>query len=163
MRKFNLKDVVELTGIAAIVASLVFVGYQLKQSQDIAMAETGFSVMNAQIELNNQLIEHSGVWIKGSAGEKLSEEESFIFEKLITNLNQLTFFSYINWIQLGSTSANIQLHAFAQMLHENPGAREAWIAMVASEQPYYALWNEPLESGSFNDLVMEILEMQDSM
>ena len=33
------KDLVELTGIVAIVASLVFVGLQLKQSQDIAIAE----------------------------------------------------------------------------------------------------------------------------
>ncbi len=32
------KDVAELIGIAAIVASLVFVGLQMKQSQDIAIA-----------------------------------------------------------------------------------------------------------------------------
>jgi len=34
------KDVAELIGIAAIVASLIFVGLQMKQSQDIAIAAT---------------------------------------------------------------------------------------------------------------------------
>ena len=34
----NWKDIAELTGIVAIVASLLFVGLQLKQSQEIAIA-----------------------------------------------------------------------------------------------------------------------------
>jgi hypothetical protein len=38
MKSTNWKDVAELVGIAAIVASLVFVGLQVKQSQDIAIA-----------------------------------------------------------------------------------------------------------------------------
>lgn len=39
MQKFDWKDIAELTGIATIVASLIFVGLQMKQSQDIAIAE----------------------------------------------------------------------------------------------------------------------------
>ena len=38
MKKTNLKEVAELIGIASIVASLIFVGMQLKQSQQIAIA-----------------------------------------------------------------------------------------------------------------------------
>ena len=38
MRTTNWKDVAELMGITAIVASLIFVGLQLKQSQEIAIA-----------------------------------------------------------------------------------------------------------------------------
>lgn len=34
----KVKEVAELVGLAAIVASLIFVGLQLKQSQDIALA-----------------------------------------------------------------------------------------------------------------------------
>jgi len=39
MKNTNWKDIAELTGIAAIVASLVFVGLQMKQSHQIALAE----------------------------------------------------------------------------------------------------------------------------
>ena len=38
MKSMSGKDIAEFTGIAAIVASLVFVGLQLKQSQEIAIA-----------------------------------------------------------------------------------------------------------------------------
>ena len=39
MKKFDWKALAELIGIAAIVASLIFVGLQMKQSRDIAIAE----------------------------------------------------------------------------------------------------------------------------
>jgi hypothetical protein len=39
MKSGNWKDVAEILGILAIVASLIFVGLQLKQSQDIAIAQ----------------------------------------------------------------------------------------------------------------------------
>jgi len=38
MRFSEWKEIAELVGLAAIIASLVFVGLQLKQSQDIALA-----------------------------------------------------------------------------------------------------------------------------
>ena len=38
MKTTSWKDIAELIGIAAIVASLIFVGLQLKQSQEIAIA-----------------------------------------------------------------------------------------------------------------------------
>ena len=37
-KKASWKDIAELVGIAAIVASLIFVGLQMKQSQEIAIA-----------------------------------------------------------------------------------------------------------------------------
>ena len=38
MQRTSWKDVAELVGIAAIVASLIFVGLQMKQSQEIALS-----------------------------------------------------------------------------------------------------------------------------
>lgn len=38
MKRFNWRDFTEITGIAAIVGSLIFVGLQLQQSQEIAIA-----------------------------------------------------------------------------------------------------------------------------
>ncbi len=49
MNKTNWKDIAELIGIAAIVASSVFVGIQMKQSQDIAIGDGFISVMFANI------------------------------------------------------------------------------------------------------------------
>lgn len=41
MKSMNWKDIAELVGIAAIVASLVFVGLQMRQDQVIARSELG--------------------------------------------------------------------------------------------------------------------------
>ena len=38
MKRFNWRDLTEITGFVAIVASLIFVGMQLMQSQEIAIA-----------------------------------------------------------------------------------------------------------------------------
>jgi len=38
MKRFNWRDLTEISGIIAIVASLIFVGLQLRQSQEIAIA-----------------------------------------------------------------------------------------------------------------------------
>ena len=39
MNLFSQKNVAEFVGVVAIVASLIFVGLQLRQSQEIALAE----------------------------------------------------------------------------------------------------------------------------
>ena len=50
MKSLNWKDVAEFIGIAAIVASLLFVGLQLKQSQEIAVAAQYQERANTSIE-----------------------------------------------------------------------------------------------------------------
>ncbi len=51
MNSTNWKDIAELIGIAAIVASLVFVGLQMKQSQEIALSNAYQSRAATVIEM----------------------------------------------------------------------------------------------------------------
>ena len=50
MKSIGGKDIAECVGFTAIVASLIFVGLQLKQSQEIAIAETFLSILSSEIE-----------------------------------------------------------------------------------------------------------------
>jgi hypothetical protein len=52
MNKSNWKDIAELIGIAAIVASLLFVGMELKQNREIAIATAKDSTTEGWRELN---------------------------------------------------------------------------------------------------------------
>ncbi len=70
------KDVLELIGIAAIVASLIFVGLQLKQSQDIALSELSASILASRVETNSSISDHSDVWAKGNSGADLDGGET---------------------------------------------------------------------------------------
>ncbi len=58
MRVSNWREIAELVGIAAIVGSLIFVGLQMKQSQDIAIAaqyhdRAALAVENFNSEMEN--------------------------------------------------------------------------------------------------------------
>ena len=60
MRKTNWKDFAELIGIASIVASLIFVGLQMQQAEDIALAELNASSISDNVDLASLINEHPG-------------------------------------------------------------------------------------------------------
>ena len=47
MKKYGWKDTAELIGITAIVASLIFIGLQMQQEQQIAITDTRSSATQA--------------------------------------------------------------------------------------------------------------------
>ena len=127
------KEIAELVGIASLVASLVFVGLQLKQAQDIAMSENDMALLQSQVDVRNALNAHALVWVKGASGESLSATDSIIFTNLVTMLNNEAFFDYLRATRLGQDDiAEVTLHDFAAYLHQHPGARRVWLAREES-------------------------------
>ena len=59
-RKFN--EVAELVGIAAVVASLIFVGLQMKQASDIAQNEVSLGVFATSIEIISEMSQYADIW-----------------------------------------------------------------------------------------------------
>ena len=113
----------------AIVLSLVFVGLQLKQSQVIARNEIDGQFLENRIEAVGQINDHVNVWVRGLAAEKLSVDDAAVFENLLININDITFFTASNHFNLGSNEdARINIDDFAIFLHRNPGARRVWEA-----------------------------------
>jgi negative regulator of sigma E activity len=161
-KKFN--EAAELVGIAAVVASLVFVGIQMKQASDIAQNEVTLGVFATSIEINNEMIEYADIWVRGSRGDELDETEAFIFGGLMQNLNNEAFFARSMRAQLGDSEARSnEVHILARILHENPGARQTWMEWQSAYQPYRALKQVPFESESFSDQVREALKLMDEM
>jgi hypothetical protein len=74
------KDTLELIGIAAIIASLIFVGLQLKQSQDIAIASqyharAALSVQHFSAEMESGDLKFWGSRDRWKADNDLSIED----------------------------------------------------------------------------------------
>ena len=80
MKKTSWKKFAELIGIAAIVASLIFVGVELRQSREIAMNEIGFVALAAYFETRDTENDHAEVWTKGNLGEELDRYEMAIYK-----------------------------------------------------------------------------------
>ena len=87
MQNLGWKGIAEALGIAAIVASLIFVGLQMRQSQEIAIAETYMTILSSEIEVRNAVSEHADLWKKANSGAELNEVEALIFGNLVANLN----------------------------------------------------------------------------
>ena len=80
MDSAKLNDWAQVVGIFALVASLVFVGLQLKQSQDIALAQASQTATSTTVEMmisiaENPLFLSSSAKIQSGAADALTMEE----------------------------------------------------------------------------------------
>ena len=80
--KIDWKSVAEFVGIAAIVASLIFVGLQLRQDRQLALAENAADFDDTMIEYASVIRENREVWLRGLEGAELSPQDQVIFESL---------------------------------------------------------------------------------
>ena len=83
--------VAELLGIIAVVASLIFVGLEIKQSREIARAEWTGILSQEQIAIDGLLMEQPEVWRKGCVGDDLSPAERTIFARQFSAFHHLAF------------------------------------------------------------------------
>ena len=128
MKLKHLRDVIEVTGLVAIVASLIFVGVELRQSRAIAIGDGNLSNAEIQIEANNAINEHAALWIAGNRGEALSDEDTVIFHNLVRNKAIHAFMEYARLDQVEFYEAAEAINTeFAIFLFENPGARQVWL------------------------------------
>ena len=130
-KKFN--EVAELLGMVAIVASLIFVGLQLRQSQRIALAEMEAASSSSSVELASLLSDHSEIWVRGIAGEELDDSDAVVFKSIVITLSDNAYSNQEQFRLLGDDElAQTVVHDFATYLHDRPGARRAWIEREAS-------------------------------
>lgn len=86
MDSAKLNDWAQVVGIFALVASLVFVGLQLKQSQDIALAQASQTSAGTIVEMMVSVVENplfisSAAKIQSGAGDTLTVEESIAMRR----------------------------------------------------------------------------------
>jgi len=145
------KEFFEAIGFIAIVASLVFVGMELRQSRAIAISEGNLANAQIQIERNNAISEYSIVWTKGNSGEPLAEHEAAIFENLVRNQAIHSFMEYARLGQVEFDDAAETVTAqFAIFLFQNPGARNVW---QQSEEFYALNFEVPPSQAAWRDEV----------
>ena len=147
------KDIAELIGIAAIVSSLIFVGLQMRQAQDIAISDGNLANAANRIERNIFIGENSDIWLRGNAGELLDEKEKVVFWTLLQNMYDVAFFEYVRTRRLGSNEIAANVAAdYSAFLFTNPGARKTWIENEEDESKYRILLVS--EKNAFSDFAI---------
>ena len=126
MKSIDWKHISELIGMTAIVASLIFLAFQIRQEEDIAISEIRFATEANAIEVRAAIIENLDVWIKGNADSELSETEGIIFNYLIENVNDRAYAVAGYYGTMNVTARETLIAEFAGFLKDNPGAYKTW-------------------------------------
>ena len=127
MKSIGWKDGVELVGIVAIVASLIFVGLEMRQSQQIALSERAVNMLLSDIEARCPIYEFPDIWARGNAGEELSRSDAVIYRALIRDINAYAFQRRYSALLMDDQNAfNAASWDLAGFLYENPGAQREW-------------------------------------
>ncbi len=163
MKSVNWRALAEVVGIAAIVASLIFVGLQLRQSQDIALSELSASRHASRVELNNAITHHADIRARGNAGDELDNADSVIFRSLIHSMHWASWESWRQNMRFSQTTPTaLNVADFASFLYQNPGARKAWTTYIENRELHRLfLVPEEYERNMFADSVVEDLAKLD--
>ena len=127
MKDRNWKDIGELVGIAAIVGSLIFVGLQMKQDQQIAITETFSTATEATSNLATLIGANSETWEKGLDGGELSIGDEIEFLAMVVAVEAYHVNMYIRFdrLELGPPERIMRSYAYAIYVH--PGLRQAFL------------------------------------
>lgn len=120
------KGTAELIGIAAIVASLIFVGLQMRQDQEIAQAQAFVDAAAVITDLNQYLENNKEVWIKGLDGAELSSEDRFTFHALCRAVFLRKISHWERAKRLGAGNPDIIAQNFAYDVRIYPGLRQCF-------------------------------------
>ncbi len=121
----------QFLGIFAVVASLIFVGQQMRQDRAIATAEAFASRSVAVTELAALISSNKALWISGLNGDELQEEDEAAFQAMAEAVESYFVAMEVRQLSIGGSSfgrarsvENGRNYAFALYLHK--GLRRVW-------------------------------------
>ena len=122
MKSEKLNDWLQLVGLFGIVASLFFVGMQVRQTQAIGEGESATNFMESTIAARSILAGHADVWVRGCLNEELSVVDQAVFAQLYRAYMQSSYFAWLaarNGIL--DVDASTIANAVAANIHRYPG------------------------------------------
>jgi hypothetical protein len=162
MNNRNIRDWLEGIGIIAVVASLIFVGLQVRQERKIAIVETFSNRTEFTLELANLISANREVWTAGLAGKELSPEDFAVFGAIAQSVESYYMYRFARDYQIGTGSPDVDAQKFAYVLYLYPGLREIWVAKDERIKARKKIFNQPF-SDVWLDAVTIQLEKLDSL
>ena len=141
----------ELIGIGAIVLSLVFVGLEMRQSRDLALAQLYQDQIAAGYAHADTVFQASSVLAKANRQDELTDEEVIALRALFRSIWGFGFFGHTRWMLLDNdAAANAPLVEVAVMLDRYPGLRLHWDEWISESSTKYGLLRSVDDIDSLN-------------
>ncbi|NIU12362.1 MAG: hypothetical protein GWN81_26780 [Phycisphaerae bacterium] len=142
MNSPKLNEWLQVIGIFAVVASLIFVGIQLIQSQNIANADRFQQSISARAAINDSISENASIIAKANNGEDLTESEYLKLSRTLDSIWAQGFFGRQSALLVGGPSQGPEA-GLAIFLFENPGVRKIWGEIYKERQQNWAVVFRP--------------------
>ena len=123
MDSAKLNDWMQVVGIFALVASLLFVGLQMNQSQNIAIVETYGDISESSRHLTNLVENNSDLWRRGLDGEELSQSDQILFAAMAESIESHFLGLFIRYGYVGPRTQDYAVRNYAYALYVHPGLR----------------------------------------
>lgn len=148
MKKIDIGQVIAILANLGVIAGIVFLAYQMRQSQSIALSEMAQTIVANQIEIGNAIAANAKVWVRGNSGAQLDAAEAAVFASLVRNVNDAAYYQIQVDHEMGLARAeSVDVAEFALYLHRNPGAFESWLEREKELSTYRGLLNPVFASG----------------
>ena len=157
MDSTKLNDWMQIIGIFAVVASLIFVGLQMRQDQQIAMSESYSSMTDSVGDLATLVESNSKVWRMGLDGSELTAEDELVFKAMAIVVEQHFAYMAQRRVRIGVGNPDIIVESYAYAVYVHPGLRDAYSEKLAysdstrkafgnkSRRPFYRALEEKLK------------------
>ncbi len=161
MKLKNLDDWVQGIGLLGVMGSLVFVGLQLEQSEDVALSDLADSSVTWGIELSSLIADHADTWHRACLGEALSPAERIVAANIYWRYTQGNLNSWVRLETsgLGNYDSSFISGAFAANIHRYPGFRkmtESWMDWTSLGVPT----DSPYVTGFRQEILARVAELE---
>ena len=165
MKNVTWRELVEVVGVLSIVASLIFVGLELRQAQQIAVIDSSATRAGWFFANRASIKEHADVWHKGNSGSDLTPAEQIIFSNLVRDIHTNNRFTWSRERRLGDDGQDYAAHELTWILYQNPAARNEWERYIRNNEAMRRtlMPTRYASSGSFTNIVSADLEKLDRM
>lgn len=118
----TVNDWLQLVGLFGIMASLFFVGIQVRQTQAIGEGESATNFIAITVAAREMLASQTDVWVKGCLGEEMSVADEAAYAQLYRTYAQT---SYLAWLAARNGILDLDpgslTKAYAANIHRYPG------------------------------------------
>lgn len=133
MKKQVWKNAIEAVGVISIVASLIFVGLEVRQSTRAALDASLSSDSSIIIDTESLVLSNPDVWHRGCLAELSDPAEQLIYSRIH---HAYLFNYYLRWLRstmgVESSSGPLAVDNVAMNVYRYPGFRAEWEAHGAS-------------------------------
>jgi hypothetical protein len=128
MKFQNVKETAELVGVGAIVASLIFVGLQMRQTAAIARGQMYSNQLANALASYSAISDHPDIWVRGKRGDELDPADAEVFYQQVLGVADQAYYEVKegDLLGFGTPERVLDIADFAGFLYENPGARRVW-------------------------------------